>query len=156
MLMKAGEALARKYDLGALRFAASVGEPLNPEAVVWGANVLGHPFHDNWWQTETGGIMISNFASMEIRPGSMGRPLPGIEAALVKRTLHLVALDETIAQQSVAMGAIVVGGIGLAFDAEQGNAAPLHLHANTSAFEQIGFGGHGRPCCRHVNLKSGK
>jgi acetyl-CoA synthetase len=74
-----------KYDLSALRFAASVGEPLNPEAVVWGAEALGLPFHDNWWQTETGGIMIANFASMDIKPGSMGRPLPGVEAAIGRR-----------------------------------------------------------------------
>ncbi|MCI0701594.1 MAG: acetate--CoA ligase, partial [Planctomycetia bacterium] len=86
MLMKAGPELARKYDLSALRFAASVGEPLNPEAVVWGKETLGHPFHDNWWQTETGGIMIANYACMDIRPGSMGKPLPGIEAAIVRQT----------------------------------------------------------------------
>jgi acetyl-CoA synthetase len=72
-------------DLSALRFAASVGEPLNPEAVVWGTRALGRPIHDNWWQTETGGIMIANFASMEIRPGSMGRQLPGIEASILAR-----------------------------------------------------------------------
>jgi acetyl-CoA synthetase len=83
VLMKVGADVARKYDLSALRFLASVGEPLNPEAVVWGREAFGLPFHDNWWQTETGGIMIANFASMEIRPGSMGRPLPGIEAAIV-------------------------------------------------------------------------
>jgi acetyl-CoA synthetase len=59
---------------------------LNPEAVVWGERALGLPIHDNWWQTETGGIMIANFASMEIRPGSMGRPVPGVEAAVVRRT----------------------------------------------------------------------
>lgn len=74
-----------QYDLSHLRFIASVGEPLNPEAVVWGQRVLGLPIHDNWWQTETGGIMISNYPSMDIRPGSMGRPLPGIEAAIVHR-----------------------------------------------------------------------
>ena len=68
----------------ALRFLASVGEPLNPEAVVWGQEAFGLPFHDNWWQTETGGIMIANYAAMDIRPGSMGRPLPGIEAAIVR------------------------------------------------------------------------
>ncbi|MEX0679087.1 MAG: acetate--CoA ligase [Pirellulales bacterium] len=84
VLMKVGADVARKYDLSALRFLASVGEPLNPEAVVWGHEALGLPFHDNWWQTETGGIMIANYASMEIRPGSMGRPLPGIEAAIVR------------------------------------------------------------------------
>ena len=85
MLMKAGTDVVRRYDLSALRFLASVGEPLNPEAVTWGAQALGHPFHDNWWQTETGGIMIANLPGMEIRPGSMGRPLPGVEAAVVRR-----------------------------------------------------------------------
>jgi acetyl-CoA synthetase len=83
MLMKCGAQLARKYDLPALRFLTSVGEPLNPEAVVWGQEAFGLPFHDNWWQTETGGIMIANYASMDIKPGSMGRPLPGIEAEIV-------------------------------------------------------------------------
>lgn len=73
------------YNLEHLRFVASVGEPLNPEAVVWGRQKLGLNIHDNWWQTETGGIMIANFASMEIRPGSMGRPLPSVEAAIVRR-----------------------------------------------------------------------
>jgi acetyl-CoA synthetase len=73
------------YDLSRLRFVASVGEPLNPEAVVWGREVLGLTIHDNWWQTETGGIMIANFAAEEVRPGSMGRPMPGIEAAIVRR-----------------------------------------------------------------------
>jgi acetyl-CoA synthetase len=86
MLMKTGTELARKYDLTSLRFLGSVGEPLNPEAVVWGLEAFGQPFHDNWWQTETGGIMIANFASMDIRPGSMGRPVPGVEAAIVRRT----------------------------------------------------------------------
>lgn len=83
VLMRVGIELAREHDLSSLRFLASVGEPLNPEAVVWGREAFGLPFHDNWWQTETGGIMISNYASMDIRPGSMGRPLPGIEAAIV-------------------------------------------------------------------------
>jgi acetyl-CoA synthetase len=85
LLMKAGAEAAAPYRLDALRFLASVGEPLNPEAVVWGQEALGLPFHDNWWQTETGGIMIANYASMDIRPGSMGRPLPGVEAAIVRR-----------------------------------------------------------------------
>ena len=85
MLMKAGAERAEGHDLSALRFVASVGEPLNPEVVVWGQEALGQPVHDNWWQTETGGIMISNYAATEIRPGSMGRPLPGVEAALVAR-----------------------------------------------------------------------
>jgi acetyl-CoA synthetase len=85
MLMRAGAEAAKRFDLSALRFIASVGEPLNPEAVVWGEEVLGLPIHDNWWQTETGGIMIANYRSMDVRPGSMGRPVPGVEAAIVRR-----------------------------------------------------------------------
>lgn len=82
------------YDLSHLRLIHSVGEPLNPEAVVWGQEKLGLPIHDNWWQTETGGIMIANYAAMEIRPGSMGRPLPGIEAAIVRRVNGRVKILE--------------------------------------------------------------
>ena len=85
MLMRGGTEVAAEHDLSALRHIASVGEPLNPEVVVWGQQALGLPIHDNWWQTETGAIMISNFRSMDIRPGSMGRPLPGVEAAVVVR-----------------------------------------------------------------------
>jgi acetyl-CoA synthetase len=85
MLMRAGKALPQQYDLSSLRFLASVGEPLNPEAVIWSKDAYGLAFHDNWWQTETGGIMIANFACMDIRPGSMGKPLPGIEAAIVQK-----------------------------------------------------------------------
>ena len=85
MLMKAGTEVIGRHDLSALRFLASVGEPLNPDAVTWSERALGRPFHDNWWQTETGGIMIANLPGMEIRPGSMGRPLPGVEAAVVRR-----------------------------------------------------------------------
>jgi len=85
MLMKVGAEIAGKYDLSRLRFLSSVGEPLNPEAVVWGQETFGRPFHDNWWQTETGGIMIANFASMDVKPGSMGKPLPGIGAAIVEK-----------------------------------------------------------------------
>ena len=91
MLMKAGEALARERSYPDLRFVASVGEPLNPEAVWWGKEVLGLPIHDNWWQTETGGIMIANTPAFDIKPGSMGRPLPGIEAFVVA---HEEAEDE--------------------------------------------------------------
>jgi acetyl-CoA synthetase len=82
MLMKAG---LRPAPFPRLRLVASVGEPLNPEAVWWGAETLGLPIHDNWWQTETGGIMIANVPAMDIKPGSMGKPLPGVEAALVHR-----------------------------------------------------------------------
>jgi acetyl-CoA synthetase len=85
MLMKVGTGIARSFDVSNLRFMASVGEPLNPEAVVWGLEAFGMPFHDNWWQTETGGIMIANYPSMDVKPGSMGRPLPGVTAAVVER-----------------------------------------------------------------------
>ena len=83
LLMKAGAALAHNHHFDCLRFIASVGEPLNPEAIWWGKEVLGLPIHDNWWQTETGGIMIANTVSMDIKPGSMGKPLPGVDAAIV-------------------------------------------------------------------------
>jgi acetyl-CoA synthetase len=85
MLMRHELQLPHTYDLSALRFVASVGEPLNPEAVLWGQDALGLPIHDNWWQTETGAIMISNYAGMDVKPGSMGRPLPGVEAAVLER-----------------------------------------------------------------------
>ena len=91
MLMKAGAELARKRSYPALRFVASVGEPLNPEAVWWGEEALGLPIHDNWWQTETGGIMISNFAALDVKPGSMGLPIPGVEACIVE---HLESGDK--------------------------------------------------------------
>jgi acetyl-CoA synthetase len=88
-----------------LRFIASVGEPLNPEVVVWGQEALGLPIHDNWWQTETGGIMVANYACMDIRPGSMGRPLPGIEATVLVR-------DENDAVEVGADGVVVEAGVG--------------------------------------------
>jgi acetyl-CoA synthetase len=81
MLRKLGGA-PRRFP--ALRFVASVGEPLDADSVLWGCEALGLPIHDNWWQTETGGIMIANYAAMDIEPGSMGKPLPGIEAAVVR------------------------------------------------------------------------
>ena len=83
LLMKAGEDPVKKRDLSSLRYTMSVGEPLNPEAVVWSNRVIGLPFHDNWWQTETGSIMIANYPILPIKPGSMGKPMPGIEAAIV-------------------------------------------------------------------------
>jgi acetyl-CoA synthetase len=85
MLMKAGPDAMAGRDLSPLRFVASVGEPLHPEAVQWGVEHLGLPIHDNWWQTETGGIMIANYRSMPVKPGSMGRPLPGVDAAILRR-----------------------------------------------------------------------
>jgi len=96
MMMKLGADAVRGFDLSALRFMASVGEPLNPEAVVWGQEAFGLPFHDNWWQTETGGIMIANFPALDIKPGSMGKPLPGITAAIVQRAAdgHVQVVEE--------------------------------------------------------------
>ncbi len=84
MMMRAGSEAARGYDFSALQFLASVGEPLNAEAVVWSNEVFGRPFHDNWWQTETGGIMIANTRAHDIKPGSMGRPLPGVVVGIVE------------------------------------------------------------------------
>jgi len=73
----------KDYELSNLRHIYSVGEPLNPEAIWWGLEVFGHAFHDTWWQTETGGISITNYPVMDIKPGSMGKPLPGVKAAII-------------------------------------------------------------------------
>jgi acetyl-CoA synthetase len=107
MMMKLGTATVRNHDLGALRFMASVGEPLNPEAVVWGVEAFGQPFHDNWWQTETGGIMIANFLGLPVKPGSMGLPLPGIEAAIVERRPDgaVRVIDEPMVEGELALKA---------------------------------------------------
>jgi acetyl-CoA synthetase len=105
MLMKAGADFAKRFDLSKLRLMASVGEPLNPEAVVWGREAFGKPFHDNWWQTETGGIMISNYLSMDVKPGSMGRPLPGITAGIVE---HVKGGDVREITKSMAMGELAL------------------------------------------------
>jgi acetyl-CoA synthetase len=86
MMMRAGTELAQEHPCRDLRFIASVGEPLNPEAVRWGVEAFGIPIHDNWWQTETGGIMIANTPAMDIKPGSMGKPLPGVDACIVAKS----------------------------------------------------------------------
>jgi len=112
MLMQAGGEMAKAHDLSRLRFIASVGEPLNPEVVLWGEEALGLPIHDNWWQTETGGIMIANFACMDIRPGSMGRPLPGVEATVLARDDH---------------GKVVIGDDGRAVEAPADEEGELAL-----------------------------
>jgi acetyl-CoA synthetase len=83
LLMREGADVARRHDLSSLRHLASVGEPLNPEAVVWSQEVFGRPFHDTFWQTETGCIVITNLPGMKIKPGSMGRPFPGIGATVL-------------------------------------------------------------------------
>ncbi|MET0758654.1 MAG: acetate--CoA ligase [Mycobacterium sp.] len=99
MLIKAGPELSAQYRFPRLRFIASVGEPLNADAVWWGKRVLGLPIHDNWWQTETGGIMIANTPAFDIKPGSMGRPLPGVDAYVVRR--HDDGTVSVIAQPDV-------------------------------------------------------
>jgi len=83
MLMKAGDDVVFEHDLGSLRHVLSVGEPLNPEVVRWGMKVFGLPIHDNWWQTETGMQLIANLPCNPLKPGSMGKPLPGVYAAIV-------------------------------------------------------------------------
>ncbi len=83
MLMGAGDEIAAGFDLSSLRHVLSVGEPLNPEVVRWGMKVYGQRIHDTWWMTETGAQLICNYPSMDIKPGSMGRPLPGIQAAII-------------------------------------------------------------------------
>ena len=83
MLMRTGDQTVKEFDLSRLRHICSAGEPLNPEVVRWGINVLGQRIHDNWWQTETGAPCVSNFRCMPIKPGSMGRPLPGVVASVV-------------------------------------------------------------------------
>jgi acetyl-CoA synthetase len=85
MLMRAGEELAAAVDLCRLRLIASVGEPLNAEAVRWGERVLGKAIHDTWWQTETGAIMIGTLADDDVVPGAMGRPLPGVRVTLLRQ-----------------------------------------------------------------------
>ncbi len=85
MLQRLGRDVASTYDLGSLRLVASVGEPLDAEAVAWCEEVFAVPVLDTWWQTETGGIMIANYRSQPVRRGSMGLPLPGIEATLLAR-----------------------------------------------------------------------
>jgi len=87
-LMKAGDEVVKKFDLSSLRHLVSVGEPLNAEAVIWSEKVFGLPFHDSYWQTETGSIMISNYPGMKIKPGSMGRPFPGITSVVLNAENH--------------------------------------------------------------------
>jgi acetyl-CoA synthetase len=83
MLMKEGEGKVKQFDLSSLRHLCSVGEPLNPEAVVWSERVYGLPFLDTWWQTETGSIQVTNVPGMSIRPGSMGKAFPGVTATVL-------------------------------------------------------------------------
>lgn len=100
-MMMTESQLAKKFSFDALRFIASVGEPLNPEAIRWGERVFGLPIHDNWWQTETGGIMIANYASMDIKPGSMGKPMPGITAAVLNQGTFSEARDDEVGELAI-------------------------------------------------------
>jgi acetyl-CoA synthetase len=90
MLMAAGTALVKEFDLTNLRHMCSVGEPLNPEAIKWSIKAFGIPFHDTWWQTETGAICIANYPCMDIKMGSMGKPIPGLTAGIVDNEGHEV------------------------------------------------------------------
>ncbi|MBS4208709.1 acetate--CoA ligase [Bacillus sp. FJAT-50079] len=83
MLMSAGDEVVKRFDLSELRHIVSVGEPLNPEVIRWGMKVFQKRIHDTWWMTETGALLIANYPSMEIRPGSMGKGIPGVEVAIV-------------------------------------------------------------------------
>ncbi|MFC4778393.1 acetate--CoA ligase [Paenibacillus sp. GCM10023252] len=83
MLMGAGDDVVQQFDLSSLRHVLSVGEPLNPEVVRWGMKVYNQRIHDTWWMTETGGQLICNYPSMDIKPGSMGKPIPGVKAAII-------------------------------------------------------------------------
>jgi acetyl-CoA synthetase len=108
LLMRLGTEATRPRDLSHLRFVASVGEPLDPRTVLWGREGFGLPVHDNWWQTETGAIMIANTPGMEIRPGSMGKPLPGVEAAVLQRrgegTLEMLDGGEVSGELALRQG----------------------------------------------------
>ncbi|MDD1703715.1 MAG: acetate--CoA ligase [Methanoregula sp.] len=86
MFMKMGESWPARYNLDSLRMIGSVGEPLNPEAFEWYYHVIGKdrcPILDTWWQTETGMHMITTMIGEPLRPGFVGRPIPGIEAEVV-------------------------------------------------------------------------
>jgi acetyl-CoA synthetase len=96
-LMEAGDDLPGRYDFSHLRHIATVGENLPPDIFYWARQNLKHSPHDNWWMTETGMICIANFPSQQIKPGSMGRPVPGIEAAVIDtegKPLPILSLGE--------------------------------------------------------------
>ncbi len=94
MLMREEQSLFRRFDLSRLRSIFSVGEPLNPEVINWGQETLGKDVFDTWFQTETGGIMIANRPGAQIRPGSMGIPLSGIEPAILADDGSILANGE--------------------------------------------------------------
>lgn len=94
MLMAQGLKYVHEYKLSSLRYLASVGEPLNPEAIIWGLKAFRLPFHDTWWQTEIGAIAIANFPSLDIKVGSMGKPVPGVTAQIIDDNGHEVEIGK--------------------------------------------------------------
>lgn len=108
LLIKAGPELLAGRRFPDLRFVASVGEALDPAAVAWGQEALGQPIHDNWWQSETGAIMIANCAGQPVRPGSMGRPLPGIAAHVVRHVegepVRVIETPDTVGELALEAG----------------------------------------------------
>jgi acetyl-CoA synthetase len=87
-LMKEGDEAVKKHDLSSLRYLASIGEPLNAEAVIWSEKVFNMPFHDTFWQTESGSMLVSNFPCIDVKPGSMGKPFPGMDVTVVDIKTH--------------------------------------------------------------------
>ena len=83
MLMSAGEAIPKKYNLNSLRHICSVGEPLNPEALKWIKKITGLAPHETWWMTETGMQLICNYRSYDFPIGCTGKPFPGTYATVV-------------------------------------------------------------------------
>lgn len=91
-------------ELPALRHVASFGDPLAAEVVLWGRDVLGHPVHQTWGQPATGGIVLANFAGLELRPGSAGLPVPGAEIAVVAArpgALHIVDRPDEVGEVAI-------------------------------------------------------
>lgn len=82
-LKKDGEDLVGRYDFSHLRHIATAGEVLEPDLIYWFKKNFNLSPHDTWWMTETGMICLANFPSADIKPGSMGKPVPGIEAAVI-------------------------------------------------------------------------
>jgi len=96
-LMRFGDAWPNRHNLSSLRLLGSVGEPINPEAWRWYHRVIGKeecPIMDTWWQTETGGFMITPLPSVPLKPGSGTRPFPGIEADIVNEDGEPVKANE--------------------------------------------------------------
>jgi acetyl-CoA synthetase len=104
LLMKAGDDAVKRADLSSLRYMMSVGEPLNPECVVWAERLIGIPFHDNWWQTETGSILIANYPILPIKPGSMGKPMPGITPGIIDDEWNEITEADTDGNLAVRVG----------------------------------------------------